>query len=106
MEHVCDSHKINMSLQHHVGPCFFHDSTIMIAEYLDVLQTFVFPQIVAEFDRLIFQKDGAPAHFGVLDESAGEGHYLATSPGLTPMDCFLWWVHQINRAQRKGRDSF
>jgi hypothetical protein len=37
-----------------------------------MLENFVFPQIVAEVDGLIFQQDGAPDYF-LADGSAGEG---------------------------------
>jgi hypothetical protein len=38
----------------------------MSAVYLDMLENFVFPQILAEVDGLIFQQDHAPAHFGAI----------------------------------------
>jgi hypothetical protein len=37
-----------------------------------MLENFVFPQILAEVDGLIFQKDGAPDDF-LFNGSAGEG---------------------------------
>jgi hypothetical protein len=39
-----------------------HESTITSAVYLDMLENFVFPQIVAEVNGLNFRQDGAPAH--------------------------------------------
>jgi hypothetical protein len=53
-----------------VGSCFFHENIIMCAVYLDMLDNFVFPQIVAEIDSLIFQQDGAPGHVGATMSTA------------------------------------
>jgi hypothetical protein len=80
----------------------------MITDHPDVL--LIVAQIVAEIDRLIFQQDGAPAHFSALDERF-HGRWIGKggpprSPDLTPMDYSFWGVHQINRGQRKGRVSF
>jgi hypothetical protein len=67
-----------------------------------MLENFVFPQIAAEVDSLIFQQDGAPAHFGgivhtALDDflvngSADKGQLIGPpwSPDLTLMDFFFW----------------
>jgi hypothetical protein len=49
-----------------VGPCFFHKTIIMRAVYLGMLENLVYPQIIAEVDGLIFQQDGAPAHFDAI----------------------------------------
>jgi hypothetical protein len=35
-----------------------------------MLENFVFPQILAEIDNLIFQQDGAPVHFGATVSTA------------------------------------
>jgi hypothetical protein len=53
-----------------VGSCFFHETTILSAVYLDMLENLVFPQIVAEIDSLIFQQDGAPVHFDATISTA------------------------------------
>jgi hypothetical protein len=45
-------------------------SSSMSAVHLDMLESFVFPQIVAEVDGLIFQQDGAPAHSGAIVHTA------------------------------------
>jgi hypothetical protein len=42
----------------------------MSAVYLDMLEKFFFPQIIAEVDGLIFQHDGAPANFGSIGRAA------------------------------------
>jgi hypothetical protein len=34
--------------------------------YISMLENFVHPQILAEVDGLIFQKDGTPAHFDAI----------------------------------------
>jgi hypothetical protein len=97
MQHVHDSPKVNVwwgiMSDGIVGPCFFHESTTMSAVYLDVLENFVFPQIVAEADAVIFQQDDAPAHFCAIvwtavddflvDGSAGEGRLIGPHGVLT-----------------------
>jgi hypothetical protein len=45
---------------------FFHESTTMSVVFLDILQNFVFPHMLAEDHGLIFQQDGAAAHFGAI----------------------------------------
>jgi hypothetical protein len=45
-----------------VGSSFYHERTNSIAGYLDMLSFFVFPQIAAGANGLIFQQDGATAH--------------------------------------------
>jgi hypothetical protein len=52
------------------GPCFFHESTTTSTVYLDMQDNFVFPQTVGEVDGLIFQQNGAPAHFGATAHTA------------------------------------
>jgi hypothetical protein len=42
---------------------FFHEGDITSAVYLDTLDKFMFPWIVAEVDGLLFQQYGAPAYF-------------------------------------------
>lgn len=81
MKHVRDS-QVNVwcsiMSDRIVGSCFFHKSTIMSAVYLDMLENFVFPQIVADVDSLIFQQDGAPVHFGAIVSTALDKQF----PGL------------------------
>jgi hypothetical protein len=48
----------------------FHENTITSAVYLDMLENFLFPQIVAEVNCLNFQQDGAPACFGAIVRTA------------------------------------
>jgi hypothetical protein len=67
MQHIRDSPKVSVwwgimsdgTAEH----CFFHESTSMSTAYLDLLENFVFPQEVVEADTIIFQQDGAPAHY-------------------------------------------
>jgi hypothetical protein len=74
MEHVRYSSKANVwcgiTSDQIVGPCFFHEITTTSAVYLYMLEKFVFPQIVAEVDGLIFQQYGVPAHFGAIVRTA------------------------------------
>jgi hypothetical protein len=52
MEHVPDSPKVNVWCRiisdRIAGPCSFHESAIMSAVYLYVLENFVFPQTATE----------------------------------------------------------
>jgi hypothetical protein len=102
MEHVRDSMWCGIMSDRIIGPFFFHESTIMGAVYLDMLENFVFPQ-TAEVDGLIFQQDGAPPHFGAIVRTAldelfpgrwiGRGgpiNWPPRSPDLTPMDLLFW----------------
>jgi hypothetical protein len=53
----------------------------MSAVYLDALENFVFPQLIAEADAVTFQQDGAPAHFCALVWTAVDGFLVDGSAG-------------------------
>jgi hypothetical protein len=101
-----------------VGPFFFHDSTITSAVYTDMLENFVFPQMVAEVDGLILQQDGARAHSGAtvrtaLDERfpgqwIGRGrpiNWPLWSPDLIPTD-YIFWGYNKDIMYNKRAESF
>ncbi|PNF43796.1 hypothetical protein B7P43_G09757, partial [Cryptotermes secundus] len=101
--HVCDSPKLNVSFgimwDRTVGH-FFHKRTITSAVFLDVLESFVFPQIAADFDGL---------HFGALDGRfcgqwigrEGPINWPPPSPDLTPMN-FIFWGKSKTLCTAKG----
>jgi hypothetical protein len=120
LEHVLDSPDFKVwcgvTPDRIVRP-FFHKNPIMSAVYLDMLENFVFPQIVAEVHGLIFQQDGAPAHFGATGSTAldkrfpgrwiGRGGPISwppLGPYLTNMDfLFGGGVYQRHRVQHEAR---
>jgi hypothetical protein len=79
-----------------------------------MLESFVFPQIVAEVDGLILQQDGAPAHVGAiiltaLDDTfpgrwigrGGPINWPPRSPDLTPRDFFFrGYIRDIVHSKR------
>jgi hypothetical protein len=82
------------------GP--FHESIITSAVYLDILENSVLPHVVAEVDCLIYQTDGALAHFGAIvrtslderfpDQWIGNGRPINLppwSPDLRPVDSYF-----------------
>ncbi len=87
-----------------IGPFFFQDN-VTGESYLEMLETFFFPQIayLPERDELIFMQDGAPPHFSKavrdwLDGTFPE-HWIGRrgpiewpprSPDLTPLDFSVW----------------
>jgi hypothetical protein len=71
MEHVRGS-----MLDQSDGNFFFHESTIMNAVYLVMLENSMFPQIAAEVYALILQPNGVPAHFGDTMRTSLDKRYL------------------------------
>lgn len=90
--------------RHIVGP-FFFERTVNAESYLQLLGNELVPELhvlnISE-ENVVFQQDGAPAHFSAvvkswLDENfgawIGRGGTLGwppRSPDLTPLDFFLW----------------
>lgn len=95
-----------------LGPYFF-ENNLTAERYLDFLSFDLFPSLAVIFpnadnpdiphDRIWFQQDGAPPHFGVnvrryLDDifpdrwigRRGAIEWPPRSPDLTPLDYFLW----------------
>ena len=87
------------------GPFMFGERTINGSSYLDILQQFFDPQLVANgiLDTVVYQQDGAPAHFSLIvryyingtfpERWIGRGSqrlWAARCPDLTPLDFFLF----------------
>ena len=86
-----------------IGPFFFNEH-VAGHSYLAMLRDQVLPIVEDwdEFPHLVFQQDGAPAHYArdvrsFLDDSfhywlgrRGTYEWPARSPDLTPADFFLW----------------
>lgn len=90
-----------------IGP-FFINGNLSAALYLQMLQNEIIPALEASlgpqlFQRMYFQQDGAPPHFGVdvrqyLDAifpqrwigRRGAVEWPARSPDLSPLDFFFW----------------
>lgn len=102
--HERDTPKVNvwLGLKHNavIGPFFFIEQTVTGHIYLDMLQNFAVPQMP---EQIIFQQDGAPAHYhndvrDFLNEQfpgswigrGGPIAWPARSPDLTPLDFFAW----------------
>ena len=87
-----------------LGPFFFEES-VNGENYLEMLQSFLWPQVanLPDIDRLRFMQDGAPPHFARpvrqwLDQ-VFEGRWIGRrgptewpprSPDMTPLDFYLW----------------
>mgnify|MGYP001047299604 CR=1 FL=1 len=109
IETVMKSPKVNvwcaMSKNQLIGPFFFEDDTVNGTNYLSMLQTFFLPEVrkLHKVRSILFQQDGAPAHFAIdvrqyLDQHfpnrwigrGGPIRWAPRSPDLTPLDFFLW----------------
>jgi hypothetical protein len=120
IETVMRSPKVNvwcaMSCNRLIGPFFFEGDTVDGPKYLSMLQEFFIPEVrkLNKMRSLIFQQDGAPAHFAVdvrrfLDKTfpgrwTGRGgpiRWAPRSPDLTPLDFFLWGYVKANVYQSR-----
>lgn len=89
-----------------IGP-FVLNGNLNAEMYLELLQNQVGPELTEVMEdagtEIIFQQDGAPAHYGIAvrrylndtfeDSWIGRGgtiEWPARSPDLTPLDFFLW----------------
>ena len=112
VEHQRDSPKINVfcaiSRKKVYGPFFFEENTVTGNTYLNMLQTWLFPQLQVDSDEFVFQQDGAPPHWklevrrylnGELPQRwiGRKGNddlaihpWPPRSPDLTVCDFFLW----------------
>ena len=102
-----------------IGP-FFFDESVNGENYLEMLKTFLWPQLapLPDIDRLHFMQDGAPPHFARtvrqwLDQ-VFEGRWIGRrgpiewpprSPDMTPMDFYLWGHIKHLVFQRKPRNT-
>ena len=86
-----------------IGPFFLAEKSITAQIYLDVLTEYMSPQLEQYQPQVIFQKDGAPSHWGLeirqfLNETfpnrwIGRDGFIPWpphSPDITPLDFFLW----------------
>ena len=106
-EYQQDSLKVNLwcglMVDEVLRPFFFAEKTVNGITYLDLLKNVVFPQIRHQHPYLLFQQDGAPAHWhlevrNTLDEEfpqrwigrGGPIPWPPRSPDITPLDFFLW----------------
>ena len=98
----------------YIGP-FFFDASVTGEQYLNMLQTYFFPQVQQQED-IYFQQDGGPAHYahGVrewLDINfndkwigrRGPFEWPAQLPDLSPIDVFLWGVLKDMVYKEKSR---
>jgi hypothetical protein len=90
-----------------IDPYFFAERTVTSHNCLDTLELFAVPQ--TDDDNVIFQRDGAPAHYAhivteFLDETfprrwigrGGLKQWPPHSPNLTSLDFYFWgYVKQI-----------
>lgn len=112
LQHERDSPKVNvfcaLSRTKVYGPFFFAERTVTGISYLDMLEQWLFPQLMEDSQDFIFQQDGAPPHWHLdvrnfLNQSLPERwigrignedlalHFWPPrSPDLTPCDYFLW----------------
>lgn len=111
-QHERDSPKVNvfcaLSRTKVYGPFFFAEGTVTGISYLDMLEQWLFPQLMEDSQDFIFQQDGAPPHWHLhvrtfLNQSL-PGRWIGRignadlalhfwpprSPDLTPCDYFLW----------------
>ena len=93
-----------MSSNEIVGPFFFEELTVNQENYLDILESFFYPYLQRRkiTKKIIFQEDGASAHFAKsirswLNEKfdnrwigrGGSISWAPRSPDMTPLDFFL-----------------
>ena len=111
-----------------IGPFFFEEVTINQANFLRMLQESILPQVRHRDHAVVFQLDGAPAHWG-LDVRAslntefpgqwigrdGPTPWPPRSPDVTPLDFFFWGyiktlvyshhIHNVNHLKERIRES-
>ena len=67
VQHERDSPKINVfssvSVRNIYGPFFFDGNTVTGDSYLEMLQNWLFPQLIEDSEDLNFLQDGAPPHW-------------------------------------------
>ncbi|CAF3201594.1 unnamed protein product [Rotaria sp. Silwood2] len=100
-----------MSNKQIIGPFFFDDETVTQDNYLEMLQNYFYPILQKKrlTKSIIFQQDGAPAHFSKMIRSwlnkVFDGRWTGRdepiswaprSPDLTPVDFYLWGPLKTN----------
>ena len=48
-----------------IGPFFFDENTIRQANFLHMLENYAYPLLITRQPGVMFQLDGAPAHWGL-----------------------------------------
>ena len=48
-----------------IGPFFFDENTINQTNFLHMLENYTYPQLITRQPDVMFQLDGAPAHWGL-----------------------------------------
>jgi len=123
VEAAMNSPKINvwcaMSNNQIIGPYFFEEDTINHQNYLNLLENYFYPILQKKrlHKKIIFQQDGAPAHFSkevrewlnenFNDRWIGRGgpiSWAPRSPDLTPLDFYLWGYIKSNVYKTKVKD--
>ena len=113
-QHIRDSPKVSVfcavTSSKIYGPFFFAEKTVTGIVYLDMIESWLMPQLEADYgnDNFIFQQDGAPPHFHhdvrdflnmrLRNRWVGRGggvdktflSWPPRSPDLTPCDFFVW----------------
>jgi len=100
-----------MSSKEIIGPFFFDDEIVNQDNYLYMLQNYFYPILQKKrlIKSIIFQQDGAPAHFPKFVRTwldnlfnnrwigrGGPISWAPRSPDLTPLDFFLWGYLKTN----------
>jgi DDE superfamily endonuclease/Helix-turn-helix domain (DUF4817) len=105
-----------------IGPYFFEDETVNGQNYLSMLQEYFMFEVrkMHKVRSLVFQQDGAPAHFSTdvrryLDAHfrnrwigrGGSIRWAPRSPDLTPLDFYLWGhlKNKIYKSEIKNIDD-
>ncbi len=108
-----------MSSKEIIGPFFFDEQTVNQQNYLHMLENYFQPILQRKrlMKKILFQQDGAPAHFSKTvrawlnkkfdDRWIGRGgpiSWAPRSPDLTPLDFFLWGHIKTNIYKTKVDD--
>ena len=106
-EHERDSPKLNvwagMFHDELIGPFFFDENTINQTNFLHMLENYTYPLLITRQPDVMFQLDGAPAHWGLkvraFFNATFPGRWIGRdgptpwpprSPDINPLDFFLW----------------
>ena len=104
-EHERDSPKLNvwagMFHDELIGPFFFDENTIRQANFLHMLENYAYPLLITRQPGVMFQLDGAPAHWGLNVRAFlnatfperwigrdGPTPWPPRSPDINPLDFF------------------
>ena len=103
-----------------IGPWFFNESSINQANYLDMLENYLYPILRRKrlVKKIVFQQDGAPAQFSRQvrawlnekfdDRWIGHGGPISWAPrssDLTPLDFFFGVISNRTSTRQRCRIS-